>query len=59
MLFMVSVALILSFGFVMSCLWAVSSGQFDDLDTPARRILKDELELKVLMKRHEGKTYDK
>ena len=42
MLGMISIALILSFSFVMSYLWASSHGQFDDLETPAHRILKDD-----------------
>ncbi|MCG8434170.1 MAG: cbb3-type cytochrome oxidase assembly protein CcoS [Gammaproteobacteria bacterium] len=27
---------------VLAFLWAANNGQFDDLDTPARRILEDE-----------------
>lgn len=46
-LFMVAVALILSVTFVLCYLWALSSGQFSDLDTPAHRILKDENLFKV------------
>lgn len=46
-LFMVAVALILSVTFVVSYLWALSNGQFNDLDTPARRILKDDILFKV------------
>jgi cbb3-type cytochrome oxidase maturation protein len=42
-LFMVSLALLLSVGFVATYLWASSNGQFDDLETPALRILKDDL----------------
>lgn len=42
-LFMVSVALILSIGFVAGYLWSISNGQFDDLTTPALRMLKDDL----------------
>ena len=44
-LFMVSLALLMSIGFVASYLWASSAGQFDDLETPALRILKDDLVL--------------
>ncbi len=40
-LFMVSVALILSFIFVCCYLWALSNGQFDDPETPAIRMLKE------------------
>ncbi len=42
MIFMVSMTLLLSIGFVVSYLWALSKGQFDDLETPAHRILKDD-----------------
>ena len=41
-LLMVFMALALSVGFVISYLWALSSGQFDDLETPALRMLKDD-----------------
>jgi len=43
MILMVSVALLLTISFVASYLWALSRGQFDDLETPAHRILKDDL----------------
>lgn len=46
-LFMVAVALILSITFVACYLWAISNGQFNDLDTPARRILKDDFLIKI------------
>lgn len=46
-LFMVAVALILSATFVTCYLWALSNGQFNDLDTPAHRILKDDYLIKV------------
>ena len=29
-------------GFLVAFLWAVVSGQFDDVDTPAIRVLRDE-----------------
>lgn len=41
-LFMVSIALVLSVCFVLSYLWALSSGQFEDLETPALRMLKND-----------------
>ena len=40
--FMIPVALLLAGGFVAACIWALSSGQFDDLDTPALRMLKND-----------------
>ncbi len=55
-LFMVAVALILSVSFVICYLWALSEGQFNDLETPAHRILKDDYILKVPeRKNHEQK----
>ena len=45
-LFMVSIALFLSLSFVACYLWAITSGQFDDLQTPALRILKDDFVIK-------------
>ncbi len=41
------VALVFSGVFVMAFIWATRQGQFDDLDTPARRILNDEVNAKV------------
>lgn len=40
--FMIPMALILGFGFVAAFLWATSQGQFDDVETPAYRILQDD-----------------
>ncbi|XGC82495.1 cbb3-type cytochrome oxidase assembly protein CcoS [Bdellovibrio bacteriovorus] len=39
-------ALILGLGFVGAFMWATSKGQFDDLETPAHRILNDDSERK-------------
>lgn len=38
----IPMALIFAAGFVISFLWATSKGQFDDLETPAMRMLKDD-----------------
>ena len=43
---MIPVALILGSGFVFAFVWATSKGQFDDLETPAHRILNDDNERK-------------
>lgn len=56
-LFMVSIALVLSISFVFCYLWAISSGQFDDLQTPALRILKDDFIIKN--KNSERKQHEK
>lgn len=39
---MASVALLLSLFFVVGFIWVVRSGQYDDLETPAYRILNKE-----------------
>ncbi len=51
-LFMVAISLILSVTFVFCYLWALSSGQFNDLETPALRILKDDFKIR----KNEGTT---
>ncbi len=38
---MIPMALLLGIGFIAAFLWATSKGQFDDLETPAHRILLD------------------
>jgi cbb3-type cytochrome oxidase maturation protein len=35
-------ALLLAAASVKACIWAIKSGQYDDTDTPAMRMLKDE-----------------
>lgn len=42
LILMIPMSLLLGIGFVVAFLWATSKGQFDDLDTPARRILADD-----------------
>lgn len=39
---MIPMALLLGFGFLAAFLWANRTDQFEDLETPAMRILKDE-----------------
>ena len=41
---LIPLALLLGIFFVASFIWATSKGQFDDLDTPAARILFDDEE---------------
>lgn len=50
-LFMVSVALILSAGFVVCYLWSISNGQFDDLSTPSLRMLKEDFKVQKKIER--------
>jgi len=40
---LIPLALLLGFGFLVAFLWANSKGQFDDLSTPAMRILNEEI----------------
>lgn len=44
LILMIPMALLLGVGFISAFLWANSQGQFDDLETPAHRILKDDNE---------------
>lgn len=39
---MVPLAVILAGGFVAGFLWAVKRGQYDDVETPAHRMLQDD-----------------
>ncbi len=43
---MAILALLLSGFFVVAYIWAINNGQFDDLETPALRILKDDSRIK-------------
>lgn len=40
--FLIPLALLLLAGAVWAFFWAVGSGQFDDLDTPAMRVIMDD-----------------
>ncbi|MBL7714232.1 MAG: cbb3-type cytochrome oxidase assembly protein CcoS [Bdellovibrionales bacterium] len=48
------VALLLGFGFLFAFIWGASGGQFDDLETPAHRVLLPDSteEFKTGEKRH-------
>lgn len=39
LIIMIPMALLLGLGFVFSFVWAVDQGQFEDVETPAHRIL--------------------
>jgi cbb3-type cytochrome oxidase maturation protein len=43
---MLPVALLLGFGFLATFIWLTIQGQFDDLETPAHRILIDDESIK-------------
>ena len=53
--FMLPLALILGALFVALFIWATKSGQYDDLDTPSKRMLFDEINInnKEKRERHE------
>ncbi len=40
--FLIPLAMLLAIGAVLTFVWAVRRGQFDDLETPAIRILYDD-----------------
>ena len=42
LILMVPMALLLGAGFVAAFFWASSKGQFDDLETPAHRMLDED-----------------
>lgn len=41
LLLMIPVSILLGFGFLAGFIWSVASGQLDDTETPAHRILED------------------
>lgn len=41
--FLLPLALLLSIGFLIAFIFSTMKGQFDDLDTPAKRILLDDI----------------
>lgn len=43
LILMIPMALALGLGFTAAFLWAAKRGQFDDVETPAHRILLDDL----------------
>ena len=46
LIIMIPIALLLGLGFVVTFILNMRAGQYDDLDTPAHRILKDETQWK-------------
>ena len=46
-------ALLIALGFVAAYIWALGNGQYDDLDTPAYRMLLDDEKTKKPDKNHE------
>lgn len=46
LILLIPMSLILGIGFVAAFLWAIAKGQFDDLETPAHRILSEDSNIK-------------
>lgn len=42
LMLMIPISMLMSFGFLLSFLFFIDNGQFDDLETPALRILEDD-----------------
>ena len=42
LVYLIPIALILGFAGLMAFIWSLKSGQYDDMDGAARRILNDE-----------------
>ncbi|PIE01779.1 MAG: cbb3-type cytochrome oxidase assembly protein CcoS [Acidobacteria bacterium] len=51
---LIPLALVLAAVSIAGYIWAVKSGQFDDLDTPAHRILFEDHNLEERKKRHDN-----
>lgn len=51
-------ALILALTAILGFLWAVSKGQYDDLDTPAHRMLIDDEETHAVKKKNINRKPD-
>lgn len=43
---LISISIVLAVGFLFAFFWSVKSGQHDDLETPSRRILFDDVKPK-------------
>lgn len=42
LIILIPIALLLGFGWLIAFLWSVKSGQYEDMEGPAQRILFDE-----------------
>jgi len=54
LLFLIPLALLLGLGALVAFLWSLRSGQFDDLDGAAQRILFDDEPVSVPERRRES-----
>lgn len=55
---MIPLAVFIVTGIVVAFIWAVKSGQFDDLEGPANRILFDDDDEQVIRRTDEPKNKD-
>ena len=56
--FLLPFALLLGFGFLLGFLWGVTQGQYDELETPAHRILLDDDVVLVPLHTRRGKIHE-
>jgi cbb3-type cytochrome oxidase maturation protein len=54
MIFLIPLAVLMGVGFVFAFIWATRNGQYDDMETPASRMLFDEN--KNISLKHKSKT---
>lgn len=55
---MIPLAVFIVTGIVVAFVWAVKSGQFDDLEGPANRILFDDDDEQIIRRSDEPKSKD-
>lgn len=55
---MIPLAVLIVTGIVVAFIWAVKSGQFDDLEGPANRILFDDDDEQIIRRTEEPKSKD-
>lgn len=55
---MIPLAVFIVTGIVVAFVWAVKSGQFDDLEGPANRILFDDDDEQIIRRSDEPKSED-
>jgi cbb3-type cytochrome oxidase maturation protein len=54
MTFLIPMAILMGVGFVAAFIWATKNGQYDDMETPASRMLFDDV--KNIKNKHETKS---
>ena len=46
MYLLVGCSILIALGFLLAFIWSVNSGQYDDSETPAMRMLMDDIQVK-------------